>query len=88
MGGVHSKYLLGGVESTINDTTKAALTAFVTLVIMKSGVGSTDPSIVSAFQCIDQQISNDVYTTSIPAYVICIVDGLLWLKVIFSIKCY
>ena len=44
MGGVHSKYLLGGVESTINDTTKAALTAFVTLVIMKSGVGSTDPS--------------------------------------------
>ena len=46
-------------------TTKAALTAFVTLVIMKSGVESTDTSIVSAFQCIDQQISNGVYTTSI-----------------------
>ena len=47
MGGVHCKYLLGGVESTINDTTKAALAAFVTLVIMKSGVEHTDPSIVS-----------------------------------------
>ena len=88
MGGVHSKYLLGGVESTINDTTKAVLTAFVTLVIMESGVEPTNPSILSAAQCIDQQISNDAYTTSIAACVICIVDGLLWLKVIFSIKYY
>ena len=33
-----------------------------------SGVELPGPSIVSAFQCIDQQIFNDVDTTSIAAY--------------------
>ena len=48
IGELHSKYLQVGWMSKYYQWYKAALTA--------SGVEPTDPSIVSAFQCIGQQI--------------------------------
>ena len=53
--------LQGGLQSTIHGTNNTVLTAFVAIAMIEYGFEPTDPSLVSAFQCIDQQIYNDTY---------------------------
>ena len=64
----------GGFGRTTNGTNKAALTAFVAIAMIESGVEPSDLSLVSAFQCIDRQRYDDGYTTSIVAYAYSLFD--------------
>jgi len=66
IGTVHNKYMQGGFGS--NRDNKAALTAFVTIAMIESGVETTNAAIQNAFRCIDAQTYTDAYTTSIVAY--------------------
>ncbi|KAF6025639.1 A2ML1 [Bugula neritina] len=64
----------GGFGQSRNNSNKAALTAFVAIAMLESGVERTEQSLVNAFRCIDQQTYDDAYTLSIVAYAYSIFD--------------
>ncbi|XP_067934596.1 ovostatin-like isoform X3 [Watersipora subatra] len=68
IGTTHNKYMQGGFGVTNNGTNKAAMTAYVAIAMMEASVELSNPSLGLAFQCIDRQVYEDGYTTSLVAY--------------------
>ncbi|XP_067934592.1 alpha-2-macroglobulin-like protein 1 [Watersipora subatra] len=68
IGTTHNKYMQGGFGATSNGTNKAAMTAYVAIAMMEAGVELSNPSLRLAFQCIDRQVYEDGYTSSLVAY--------------------